>query len=98
MADTEKIEIKSARAPKGAISVRLIDEERGLTKYENVYAVRIHSKNYVLLIMEDYSPTLGQVDGNVSFLVDDQEVVFKGLKGCFKHQDNEFTMIVEEGA
>jgi len=81
---------------KGSIKVRIIDERQGLTTLDNVYAIRIHSRNYVLLIMKDYSPTLGQIDGDVIFLVEDGEKTLRGVKGCFKQQENEFTMIIEE--
>ena len=80
----------------GVIKVRVIDEKNGLTQLENVRAIRIHSGDYVLLIMKDYSPTLGQIDGTVIFLVDDREITLRNVKGCFKHQSNQFVMIIEE--
>lgn len=81
---------------KGVIKVRIIDEKDGLQTIEHVTAIRIHSSRYVLLIMKDYSPTLGQVDGDLSFLMADGELMVKGIRGCFKQQDNEFTLIIEE--
>ena len=95
MAQSNEVNTNTDIAP-GCIRVRVIDEKQGLSVYDNVRAVRIHSREYVLLIMKDYSPTLGQIDGDVIFLVDDREVTLRNVKGCFKHQGNEFVLIVEE--
>jgi len=81
---------------KGALTARVIDGIQGLTVLEHVNAIRIHSKNYVLLLMKDYSPTLGQLDGDVIFLMEDGEINLNKVKGCFKQQDNVFTLIIEE--
>ena len=89
-------DISQPKRLKGVLKVRIIDEQQGLTTLDNVTAIRIHSQNYVLLIMKDYSPTLGQIDGDVIFLMEDGEKSIRGIRGCFKQQDNEFTMIIEE--
>ena len=80
----------------GNITVRVIDEKKGLQVLKNVKAVRVHSKDYVLLILEDYSPTIGEIEGDVFFLTEDREVIYKDISGCYKHQNNEFTLIVSE--
>ena len=48
------------------IKVRIFDLEHGLVEYENVKFIRIVSKDYNLLIMEDYMPIIGEIDGSVS--------------------------------
>ena len=90
------IENGSGILQKGSIVARIIDESAGLKVISDVRAVRIHSKGYVLLIMDDYAPTLGEVEGDVSLLSGDDEIVFRGIKGCYKQQNNIFTMIIEE--
>ena len=80
----------------GGITVRVIDEKKGLQVLKNVKAVRVHSKDYVLLILEDYAPTIGEIEGDVFFLTADREVTYRNILGCFKHQNNEFTLIVSE--
>ena len=80
---------------KGRITARIIDEERGLVTLEKVKAVRIRSKRYVLLIMNDYAPTIGDVEGDVSFMTADDETTLRGVDGYFKHLNNEFTLIVK---
>ncbi len=80
----------------GRINARIIDAQTGLTVLSGVYAVRIRSKRFYGLIMNDYLPMLGQVDGDVVFLARDGEHPYHGVKGFYKHQHNEFTLIVEE--
>lgn len=80
----------------GRINARIIDADSGLTVLSGVYAVRIHSKHFYALIMNDYLPTLGQVKGSVIFLNDEGEHIYSGICGFYKHQHNEFTLLVEE--
>lgn len=82
----------------GSIHARVIDEEKGLRLITGVSVVRVRSKGYNLLIMEDYLPALGKVDGSVSFLTWDEEYHLEGVKGFYKHQHNEFTLLLEKQA
>ena len=61
-----------------------------------VGAVRIRSKGYSLLLMDDYMPALGKIEGEIVFLTRDEEVVLSNIKGFYKHQHNEFTLLIEE--
>ncbi len=82
----------------GSIHARVIDEEKGLRLITGVSVVRVRSKEYNLLIMEDYLPALGKVDGSVTFLTRDEEYHLEGVKGFYKHQHNEFTLLLEKQA
>lgn len=85
----------------GRIHARIIDAQSGLKELHGVFAVRIHSKDVNVLIMNDYLPTLGKVDGSVTFLTAQGEHPYRGIRGFYKHQHNEFTLLVEayaEGA
>ena len=81
---------------KGRISARIIDVSSGLKAIEGVYAVRIHSTGFTALIMNDYIPALGKIDGDVTFLSRDGEYPYLNIHGFYKHQHNEFTLLVEE--
>lgn len=80
----------------GKISVRIIDVDNGLKQLSNVYAVRIHSKKFFALIMNDYLPTLGQIEGEIVFLSAQGEVHYDNIYGFYKHQHNEFTLLIEK--
>ena len=80
----------------GRISARIIDAAAGLKEIGGVYAVRIHSKDYYALIMNDYLPALGRIDGDVVFLNQEGEHPYYGVRGFYKHPHNEFTLLIEE--
>ena len=80
----------------GRINARIIDVTSGLKVLSDIYAVRIHSKDFYALIMNDYLPALGKIDGDVIFLNRDGEHPYRGIRGFYKHQHNEFTLLVEE--
>ena len=81
---------------RGRINDRIIDASSGLKVISGVYAVRIHSKDYYALIMNDYIPALGRVDGDIIFLSRDGEHPYHAVRGFYKHQHNEFTLLIEE--
>ena len=80
----------------GRINARIIDAASGLKVLTGVYAVRIHSKDYYALIMNDYLPALGRIDGDVIFLNQEGEHPYHAIRGFYTHQHNEFTLLVEE--
>ena len=80
----------------GRISARIIDVSSGLKELKGVYAVRIHSFDFYALIMNDYLPTIGKINGDITFLNADGEHVLHGIRGFYKNQHNEFTLLVED--
>ncbi|MFI3171993.1 MAG: hypothetical protein R3Y58_06475 [Eubacteriales bacterium] len=84
--------------PSGSITARIIDYDAGMNVLQNIRGIRIQSKEYGLLIMEDYVPTLGKVEGKIVFLTRDDEVIYENIKGFYKHQYNEFTILLENQA
>lgn len=84
---------------KGRITVRICSREYGLERYENVKFIRVVSKRYNLLIMADYMPMIGDLEGSVFFIADGKEYKREHLKGYFMHKKNEFSLMLEkEGA
>ena len=61
------------------IKVRVFDMEDGLLEYENIKSVRIVSKDYNLLIMKDYMPIIGEINGNVDIIGQDTNISFKKI-------------------
>lgn len=80
----------------GRIHVRICSREKGLEEFENVKFVRLISKGYNLLIMADYLPVIGELDGSVCFLTAGEEHERTHLKGYFMHKNNEFSLMLEE--
>lgn len=80
------------------IAVRVIDEKTGIKTFENVKAIRIHSKDYTVLIMADFAPMIGKVEGSVDVLSEEGEESWKDIRGFFKHQRNAFTLLISHTA
>ena len=80
----------------GRITARIIDVRSGLQVLTGVYAVRIHSTDFYALIMNDYLPALGKIDGDITFLNREGEHIYRSIRGFYKHQHNEFTLLIEE--
>lgn len=79
----------------GKIQVRICGRERGLEIYERVKFVRVVSKRYNLLIMADYLPVIGELDGFVFFRDGEREYKREGLKGYFMHKKNQFSLMLK---
>lgn len=69
----------------------------GLKEYQNVKIVRIVSKDYNLLIMKDYLPIIGEIEGNVDIKSDNEEINLKNIKAFYMNSNNEFNLMIREG-
>ena len=78
------------------ILVKILNIDSGLHIYNNVKFVRILSDKYNLLIMRDYLPVIGEINGNVE-IVGDESVKLENIKGYYINKNNEFNLIVKEG-
>lgn len=80
----------------GKILVKICGKENGLEEYENVNFIRIISRRYNLLIMSDYLPVIGELEGSVFFRTAKREYRRENLKGYFMHKNNEFSLMLRE--
>ncbi len=78
------------------LKVRIFDMNHGLTEFDNIKSVRIVSKDYNLLIMQDYMPIIGEIVGSVDIIGDDTNVSYKQIKGFYMNRDNTFNLMIEE--
>ena len=62
---------------KSGIKVRIFDIENGLREYKDIKIIRIISKDYNLLIMKDYLPIIGEIEGSVDIKNDEVNLSFK---------------------
>lgn len=79
------------------IHVRIFSLDRGLIEYEHIKVIRIVSKDYNLLIMQDYLPILGEIDGSVDIKNEDIEINYKQIKAFYMNSDNVFNLMIKEG-
>lgn len=79
------------------IKVRVFDMAHGLREYDNITIVRIISKDYNLLIMRDYLPIIGEIDGSVDIKNDSVNLSFKDIKAFYMNSENVFNLMIKEG-
>ena len=65
--------------------------------YDNVSAIRIKTEKYGLLIMEDYSPLLGEMEGDFSVLTDTDEIVKLAPSTLEVVDDTHCLLTIKEG-
>ena len=78
------------------MKVRIFDLDKGLTEYEQIKIVRIVSKDYNLLIMEDYLPIIGEIEGSVDIKGDDIDVSFPKISAFYMNSGNVFNLMIKE--
>ena len=82
---------------KSGIKVRISDIENGLREYKDIKIIRIISKDYNLLIMKDYLPIIGEIEGSVDIKNDEVNLSFKDIKAFYMNSNNEFNLMIKEG-
>ena len=79
-----------------SIKVKIFSLKNGLEIIENVSVIRIKSDDYNLLIMEDYLPIIGEVDGSIDIKGDDLDISFPKIKAFYMNSNNVFNLMVKE--
>ena len=79
------------------IKVKVFDIRNGMRVYDNIRIIRIISKDYNLLIMKDYLPIIGEIEGSVDIKNDVVNESFKNIKAFYMNSDNVFNLMIKEG-
>ena len=79
------------------IKVKVFDIRNGMRIYDNIKIIRIISKDYNLLIMKDYLPIIGEIEGSVDIKNDVVNESFKNIKAFYMNSNNEFNLMIKEG-
>lgn len=77
------------------MKVRIFDLEHGLKEYDEVTYIRIVSGDYNLLIMQDYMPIMGEINGSVSINGKDVSLDLNDINAYYIHRDNEFNLMIK---
>ena len=78
------------------MSVKLLNVKTGLKEYENVKFIKIKSKDYNLLIMQDYLPIIGEINGNIRIELVGEVVELNNIQGFFMNRQNQFNLFIKE--
>lgn len=79
------------------IKVKVFDIRNGMRVYDNIKIIRIISKDYNLLIMKDYLPIIGEIEGSVDIKNDVVNESFKNIKAFYMNSDTVFNLMIKEG-
>ena len=64
---------------------------------KTITIIRIISKDYNLLIMKDYLPIIGEIEGSVDIKNDIINESFKNIKAFYMNSENVFNLMIKEG-
>ncbi len=79
-----------------AINVKILSVKKGLLAYEDVQFIRIKSKKYTLIIMKDYLPIIGEIEGNIEIETLKETIKLENIVGYYIHKHNEFNLFLKE--
>lgn len=79
------------------MKAKVVSLLNGLQEFENLEMIRIKSNRHTLLIMKNFMPVIGELDGSVEFVFSKEIVRMSNLKGYYMHKKNAFSLLVEEG-
>lgn len=82
----------------GKITATVLGIDEGFQKFEQVDMIRIKSEKYALLIMDDYMPVIGRIDGMVEIVSGEDTRSFQPIHGFYTHRKNTFELLIKEDA
>lgn len=78
------------------IIARIYDIREGLREIQHVDFIRIKSTHYNLMILEDYMPLLGELEGNLTIQAQGETLSLEDVHGFYIHQNNLFRLMLKE--
>lgn len=76
--------------------VKVYDFDQGMQLFENIQIVRLKSKDYTLLIMPDFIPTIGELNGDISVVGEQDSKEWKDVIGYYVVRHNIFELILKD--
>ena len=87
-----KENIKDESVP--GIKANILNLKQGLKEYENVKHIKITSKTYNLIIMKDYLPVIGEIEGTVEIETINETIKLPDIVGYYIHKHNNFDLFL----
>lgn len=89
-----------ALKPTKKIEAIVISYQNGFKVYQDVKMIRLKGERLNLLIMADYMPTVGEINGNVELVRDDgfggEVTTLENVSGFFVVKNNVFKLLLKE--
>ena len=77
------------------IKVIILDSGIEMHELSNVKIIRIKSKNYNLLIMKDYWPVVGEIEGSIAF-ENEKTTRYDDVKAFYSMAHNIFHLVISD--
>lgn len=77
------------------LKVVILDSGIEMEEILHVKIIRVKSHNYNLLILKDYWPIIGELDGSISIEAE-RNVKYENIKGFYSLSNNIFHLIIKE--
>ena len=78
------------------ITVQLLNIAGDVKKYEDVKFIKIKSKKYNLIIMKDYLPIIGEIQGEIEIGREKENIEMNKVRGYFMHKHNKFNLFYSD--
>lgn len=82
--------------PGEGIKVRIFDLNKGLVEYNHIKIIRILSKDYNLLIMQDYLPIIGEIEGDIDIKNEELNITYNNIEAFYVNSNNVFNLMIRE--
>lgn len=84
------------QSDKGIMTARVVSLDKGMVEYTKVSVIHIKSRYYNLLIMEGYTPSIGEIEGTVTIVSDTESIRLENIRGFYLHKKNVFRVMIRE--
>lgn len=92
MRNKNEIEEIENRQEMQNITVQLLNIAGDVKLYEDVKFIKIRSQKYNLIIMRDYLPIIGEIQGEIQIGREKEDINIKKVRGYFMHKHNKFNL------
>ena len=94
--EKEKKKNSKLTEDKGSINIKVLSMKKGLVEYNDVQFIRIISKDYSLIIMKDYLPLIGEVQGKIEIEGLKETIKLQNIIGYYIHKHNQFNLFLRD--
>ncbi len=79
-----------------SIKVNLLSIKNGLQEINDVNFIKVSSRDYKIIIMKDYMPIIGEIDGKIEIETIDRTIKLDNIVGYYMHKHNKFNLFLKE--
>ena len=96
MKKNEEFENIKNRAEMPDITVQLLNIAGDVKQYDDVKFIKIKSQKYNLIIMRDYLPIIGEIQGEIQIGREKEDINMEKVRGYFMHKHNKFNLFYSD--